>query len=133
MVRQSHCSHPSLIYFQSVNTGAGWPAALGALIDLAFVVECILQDKSLRGPATMLREECQKMAFELAALLRLTGAEVATTDSDMTDLVARLREAHYSVEASLDLRRLGELRSEQQSCVEALAAHLGKPATALVG
>ena len=28
-VRQSHSSHPSLIYFQSVGTGAGWPAALG--------------------------------------------------------------------------------------------------------
>ena len=34
-VRQSHSAHPSLIYFQSVGTGAGWPAALGALLDLA--------------------------------------------------------------------------------------------------
>src|SRR3954453_14189866 len=36
-VRQSHCNHPSLIYFQSVGTGAGWPAALGAFLDIALL------------------------------------------------------------------------------------------------
>src|SRR6185436_2165913 len=33
-LRQSHASHPSLIYFRSIGTGSGWPAALGALLDL---------------------------------------------------------------------------------------------------
>jgi hypothetical protein len=34
-VRQSHSAHPTLIYFQSVGIGAGWPAALGAIMDTA--------------------------------------------------------------------------------------------------
>ncbi|MGY3529300.1 hypothetical protein [Bradyrhizobium sp. USDA 4452] len=32
-VLQSHASYPSLIYFRSVGTGAGWPGALGSLMD----------------------------------------------------------------------------------------------------
>ena len=43
-VRQSHSNHPSLIYFQSVGTGSGWPAALGALLDLALLGEQCLDD-----------------------------------------------------------------------------------------
>ena len=55
-MRQSHSNHPSLIYFQSVGTGAGWPAALGALLDLALLSEHCLDDESLRGAAILLRE-----------------------------------------------------------------------------
>jgi hypothetical protein len=131
-VRQSHCSHPSLIYFQSVNTGAGWPAALGALIDLALVVECIIGDNDLRGPAIMLREEALRMAAELTSLLHLTKMQVATREGDVADLIARIHAARYSVPTSPDLRKLAARRSEQQSCVNALAEHLGKPATMLV-
>src|SRR6476661_7842303 len=68
-VRQSHASHPSLIYFQSVGTGAGWPAALGALLDLALLLELCLDEEALSGLATLLREEGVRMARELAELI----------------------------------------------------------------
>jgi len=68
-VRQSHSNHPTLIYFQSVATGAGWPAALGALLDLALLLELCLDEEALRGLATLLREEGVRMARELAELI----------------------------------------------------------------
>ena len=64
-VRQSHTAHPSLIYFRSAATGAGWPAAFGALLDLALFAEHCLDDDRLFGPAVLLREEGLRMAREL--------------------------------------------------------------------
>ena len=49
-VRQSHSTHPSLIYFRSVSTGAGWPAALGAFLDFALIAEHLIDDDSSTGP-----------------------------------------------------------------------------------
>lgn len=126
-VRQSHCSHPSLIYFRSVNSGAGWPAALGALIDLALVIECVLEANDLRGRAILLREEASRMATELASLLHLNELSIPTSEENMADVVARIRTARYAVEESIDVAKLSRIRSEQQNCVNALADHLGKP------
>ena len=53
-VRQSHSNHPSLIYFQSSGTGSGWPAALGAMLDLALLSELCLDD----GIASRPRASC---------------------------------------------------------------------------
>ena len=49
-VRQSHSNHPSLIYFQSVSTGSGWPAALGAVLDLALLSEQCIEDDTFGDP-----------------------------------------------------------------------------------
>lgn len=56
-LQQSHASHPSLIYFRSVGIGAGWPAALGTLLDLACLLELLIDLPDLRGEAILLREQ----------------------------------------------------------------------------
>src|SRR5437899_6030071 len=63
--------------------------SLGALIDLAFVVECIIGDKELRGPAIMLRDEALQMAAELTSLLHL----IKVTDRKST----RLNSSHLGI------------------------------------
>src|SRR3954465_13948520 len=70
-VRQSHTSHPSLIYFRTIGTGSGWPAALGALLDLALIVERWLDMPDLRGLAVLLREDGCRMGEEIGRLIAL--------------------------------------------------------------
>src|SRR6185312_9496548 len=70
-VRQSHSNHPSLLYFRSVGTGSGWPAALGALLDLALLIELWLELPEMRGLAVLLREDGTRMAVELGRLTRI--------------------------------------------------------------
>src|SRR5207245_11035762 len=67
-VRQSHSAHPTLIYFQSIGIGAGWPAALGAVMDLALIAEHCIDDDALYGPAILLRDEGLRMGRDLASL-----------------------------------------------------------------
>lgn len=50
-ILQSHASHPTLIYFRSARTRSGWPAALGAVLDLALIAEFLLDAPTWRGPA----------------------------------------------------------------------------------
>lgn len=57
-ILQTHASHPSLIYFRSVGTGAGWPAALGTVMDLALIFELLIDDPRSRAAAVLLRDEC---------------------------------------------------------------------------
>src|SRR3954467_2096885 len=54
--------HPPLIYFRSVGPGPGWPAALGALLDLALIVEHWLDTPGIRGLAILLREGGRRKA-----------------------------------------------------------------------
>jgi hypothetical protein len=130
-VRQSHASHPSLIYFQSIGAGGGWPAALGALLDLALIAEHAIDDDSLYGPATLLREEGVRMATELAELIGLHSAPVAEGRAELEAAVARLA-GGYRLRAQPDFALMARQRADLQGCVQALADHLGKPATALV-
>ena len=73
-VHQSHSNHPSLIYFQSVGTGSGWPATLGALLDLALLSEHCLDAQPLRGIAVLLRDEGTRMARELSRVTFLVAS-----------------------------------------------------------
>jgi hypothetical protein len=131
-VRQSHSNHPSLIYFQSVGTGAGWPAALGALLDLALFSEHWLDDDRLRGPAVLLRDEGTRMARELAGVINLRPVEVTSDIAELTQAADRLKSAGYAIRANMDLTIVAEQRATYRSCVDSLAQHLGKPAAALV-
>jgi hypothetical protein len=130
-VRQSHSSHPSLIYFQSVGTGAGWPAALGVLLDLALIAERILAARELRGPAILLREEGNRMAKELTSLLNLDRVPVAETSREFASICERLRDAGYRVK-DIDPQPVSTLRCDHEACVRALAQHLGRPTAVLV-
>ena len=131
-VHQSHSNHPSLIYFQSVGTGSGWPAALGALLDLALLSEQCLDEDPLRGPAALLREEGVQMARELAAIIALKPAEVAPDEPELRQAVERLRSSGYALRRDMDFAAIAEQRADQLACVHALALHLGKPTTMLV-
>jgi hypothetical protein len=131
-VRQSHANHPSLIYFQSVGTGAGWPAALGALLDLALLSERCLADDSLRGSAMLMRDEGTRMARELAGVIALRPAEVAPDEAELKQAVERLQGSGYPIRDDTDLAALAGQRAEYSGCVDALARHLGKPGAVLV-
>ena len=130
-VRQSHSAHPSLIYFRTQRTGAGWPAALGALLDLALIAEHCLADDSHYGPGVLLRDEGVRVATELAAMVRLAPAALEPRESDLRELAERLRKACYALREDIDFAAFAEQRAQAQSAVAAMADHLGQPATVL--
>lgn len=131
-VRQSHTAHPSLIYFQSVSTGAGWPAALGALLDLGLFAEHLIDDSSLFGPAILLREEGERMAKELALISRVQRTDAKTDESSLRLVARRLADAGYPVSEGADFGEMTVIRTDYTSCVDALANHLGKPSAPLL-
>lgn len=131
-VHQSHSNHPSLIYFQSVGTGTGWPAALGALLDLALLSERCLDDPALTGAAVLLRDEGTRMARELAHVISLKPCDVSSDEPELRQAAARLESSGYKLREHIDFATLAQQRSDYRSCVSALARHLGKPATDLV-
>src|SRR5438270_7957128 len=98
-VRQSHSTHPSLIYFKSVSTGAGWPAALGAVLDLALISEHLIDDDRLYGAAVLLREEGARMARELALIVGLEPIDAGTDETELSQLAARLATSGYPLRA----------------------------------
>jgi len=131
-VRQSHSSHPSLIYFRSVGTGAGWPAALGALLDLALIAEHLIEDDRLYGPAILLREEGARMSRELAAMVRLEPKPFKTDEAELSQVAQRLETSGYAVRKGANLTAMAKQREQYMSCVEAIAQHLGRPTTILI-
>ncbi len=131
-VRQSHSAHPSLIYFQSVGIGAGWPAALGAVLDLALLAEHCIDDDSLYGPAILLREEGRRMAQDLAILASVRPREVSVDEAELKQAANRLVTSGYPVRAEPHYSAMAIQRSEYCAYVNALAEHLGKPASVLV-
>ena len=131
-VRQSHSNHPSLIYFQSVGTGAGWPAALGALLDLALLSEQCLDDSSLVGAAVLLRAEGTGMARELAGVIGLEPLSAQRDEPQLAQAAAQLKSSGYAIRPQVEFAVMAEQRAEYRACVEALADHLGKPTAPLV-
>ena len=131
-VRQSHSAHPSLIYFRTQRTGPGWPAALGALLDLALIAEQCLADDSLYGPAVLLRDDGVRLATELAAMIKLKPRTTETAVSDLRDIAKRLGTAGYAVRDEIDFAAFAEQRAQAQSAVMAMAEHLGQPPAVLI-
>lgn len=131
-VRQSHTTHPSLIYFQSVGTGPGWPAALGAVLDLGLISEHLLDEDELYGPSILLREEGARMARELALIIGVEPKEVSTSVTELEQLVHRLEGSGYRLRNKPALEAMGTQRDQHMGCVDALADHLGKPTAVLI-
>jgi hypothetical protein len=132
-VLQSHASHPSLVYFRSKGTGSGWPAALGALMDLAAIVEFLLDAPEWRGMATLLREDGARMARTLADTIGLCHEDEPPDSSELDQLIARLARAGYVVKLAPDRQRFCEERAGHAGCVRGLARHLGTPESPLLG
>ena len=132
-VLQSHASHPSLIYFRSAGTGSGWPATLGAMVDLSLIIEHLLEAPHLRGPAVLLREQAARLAKEVVSLLSLAPLQAAPTRAEVHALCDRLRAAGYPVRAEVDVERFIAARAGDVGCIDALSDHLGtRPAPLLV-
>jgi len=131
-VRQSHTAHPSLIYFRSVSTGAGWPAALGAILDLALIAEHLIDDDKLYGPAVLLREEGRLMARELAEIIALQPLGPKPDDAELQQVATRLATSGYKLRSNPNFAAIASQRAEHMSCVNALAEHLGRPTTVLI-
>jgi hypothetical protein len=131
-VRQSHASHPSLIYFQSVGTGDGWPAALGAALDVALIAEHLIDDDALYGPAILMREEGARMARELAVMINLKPKVSRTSTVQLEQVAGRLASSGYRLRVNYNLDAMAEQRANHMSCVDALADHLGRATTVLV-
>ncbi len=131
-VRQSHSNHPSLIYFQSVGTGSGWPAALGALLDLALLCQYCIRQESLGGSAVLLRDEGTRMARELAGVINLDRSDVAPDEPQLRQAAQQLEDAGYAIEEKIDFAMIADQRAVYLTCVDALAKHLGKPSAVLV-
>ncbi len=131
-VRQSHSNHPSLIYFQSVGTGSGWPAALGALLDLALLCQYCIRQESLGGSAVLLRDEGTRMARELAGVINLDRSDVAPDEPQLRQAAQQLEDAGYAIEEKIDFAMIADQRAAYLTCVDALAKHLGKPSAVLV-
>jgi len=131
-VRQSHSNHPSLIYFQSVATGTGWPAALGAMLDLALLCEQCIEDETLRGAAVLLREEGGDMARELADVVHLKPEKADGNEPELKQAAEQLRASGYPIREDVNFSAMASHRALYRSCVKALADHLRKPASTLV-
>jgi len=131
-VRQSHSAHPSLIYFQSIGTGAGWPAALGAILDLALIAEHLIDDEALYGPAVLLREEGARMAKELTLVIGLEPVAPSTAGPELDQLADRLKTSGYVLRAKPNYLAIAKQRADYLSCVNALAEHLGRPTAVLI-
>jgi hypothetical protein len=132
MVRQSHSAHPSLIYFQSVGTGAGWPAALGAMLDLSVIAEHLIDDESLHGAAALLREEGARMARELALVIGLKPIAPKDAGPELDRLTNRLAASGYRIHRAPNYLAMARQRADYMSCVDALAEHLGRPTAVLI-
>ena len=125
-VRQSHSSHPSLIYFRSTGTGSGWPAALGALLDLALIAERWMDAPQLRGLAILLREDGCRMAQELCRLIGLDADARAPATADADAMARRLAACGYNPKQGFDAARFAAEREAQTLWVRAMAHHLGR-------
>jgi hypothetical protein len=131
-VRQSHSAHPTLIYFQSVGIGAGWPAALGAIMDLALLAEHVIDDDSLYGPAILLRNEGLRMARDLSGTAGIKPVEASADEAELKQAANRLTSSGYPARADIGFGAMATQRSQYCAYINALAAHLGKPSAVLV-
>jgi hypothetical protein len=126
-VRQSHTTHPSLVYFQSISIGAGWPAALGALLDLALFAEHLIDDDRLYGPARLLSDEGASMAKELSLISGVDRLDEKTDRNNLRTIADRLAACGYKIRSDIDFGEMARQRDQYTTCVDALATHIGKP------
>lgn len=131
-ILQSHASHPSLIYFRSVGTGAGWPAALGAFMELGLIMELLIDDPGSGAPAALLCEEGQRLVDEIVGLVELERIDVQVTMPDAKELCARLEAAGYQLRDPIDLDAFAVARRRYTSGLSAMAEHLGTPEAPLL-
>ena len=123
-VMQSHAAHPSLIYFRSKGTGSGWPATLGALMDLALIIELLLEAPQWRGSAVLLREQGGRMGETLIDLLGLDHGPAPPSALEVEALLSRLAAAGYALRDKPDREGFCAQRGRYAGCTSRMAQHL---------
>jgi hypothetical protein len=131
-VLQSHASHPSLIYFRSPETEAGWPAILGTFMDMALMFDMLIDDDKAKAPAALLLREGTRMAESLMRLINLERAPDRVPAEDFEKLSALLHKAGYRLREDVDKAAFMERRRQYSGCIAALASHLGTPPAPLL-
>jgi hypothetical protein len=131
-VRQSHASHPSIIYFRSVGTGSGWPAALGALLDLTLLLHFFVEEPDLRGLAALLRRDATRMAEELGQLVGLDPLAQPTTTEELMKVEERLKQAGFPTRTPAEFAQMIDRRTSDLAWINAMSKHLGKPKAVLL-
>jgi Ion channel len=130
-VRQSHASHPSIIYFRSVGTGSGWPAAVGALLDLTLLLHFFIETPDLRGLAALLRRDATRMAEDLGMLVGLDPLPQPTTPEELLRVEERLKRAGFPTRPA-ELAQMIDRRASDLAWANAMSKHLGKPPAVLL-
>jgi hypothetical protein len=131
-VLQSHAAHPSLIYFRTTGTGSGWVAAVGTLIDLALLLEHVVDEGPLSGRAVLLREGAVRMIERLAKVTLIDPHPVGTSETEFATAIARLSAAGYQLRGPESHRSFLAARAAPLGYVAAVAHHLGAEATRLL-
>jgi hypothetical protein len=129
---QSHVSHPWLVYFRSVGTRTGWPAAVGALVDLALIAEYLLDEPGWRAPAVFAREEADRLAEGISGMISIDPVHASVDIERSTLLCARLIAAGYRMNEGREVAAFAKARERHTACIRALAQHLGSPEAPLM-
>lgn len=124
-IHETHTEHPSLIYFRSIGTGTGWPAALGALMDLALIMDIVVDVKESRALAVLLREEGNRMLKGVSELIGLQPLPRPLSAADVNVLLDRLGAAAFATRDSFDRDAFIRFRRQHAETIAALAQHLG--------
>jgi hypothetical protein len=104
---------------------------LGALLDLALLAQAI-EEEELYGPSVLLGEEGARMAKELASVIGLTPLQLSPRPGDLREAASRLERCGYAMRDRPDFDFMARRKAEYQSCVDAIAQHLGRPTSVLI-
>lgn len=113
--------------FRSVGAGGGWPATLGAMMDLALIFELLADEPAIRESAVLLRQEGLRLLHDINGLIGLAPRKDATSASDVMKLCGRLTAAGYKLSSPPDTAEFASRRREHAACIAAMAEHLGTP------
>jgi hypothetical protein len=132
VVLQSHAAHPTLIYFRSKRTGAGWPGALGAIMDVALSIDVLMAAPQWRGQANLLLEEGERLALALTELLGLDCQPEPPDEAEVDEFISRLAAAGYPLKVNVDRGAFIAERARRTAAIVRMAHHLGTPTAALI-
>jgi hypothetical protein len=102
------------------------------MLDVALLLERVIDEPALYGPAVLAREEGEQMARELARMVNLQPIDVKPDEAALRQAAEQLAGAGYPLRDNVDFAAVAARRVEYLSCVDALAEHLGKPGAVLV-
>jgi hypothetical protein len=112
--------------------GSGWPATLGAMMDLALMFELLIEDRESRALAILLRSEGLRLIDDLNGLIGLEAESDDTSAAAVPRVCARLTAAGYKLRSSVDAAEFAEQRRKHAGRVRAAAEHLGTTAAPLI-